>query len=1627
MIVRGADLTMTAADAHGAQNPRSGIPVDLHGPSLDALTGTRGGSLFEALSWVFPANTALLGQVELTGVDIHPEGYWHAQATEPRWVRPIRVTLEAKGHTVYFELAPPWLCDERAAAMSADRPEHSVGGHRGLYLGRPLVPRLQLVPRPGLRPAAGARRLSWVLVPDIGPPVTFTGRARTLEARFGTGARVTLDASQLMEVLTADSIDDLKDLGLAEGGMARLRSLGRDGGARSRRFSSATLSAIDDVLGLLDPTWSERIVALANHALANRIPIREQLIEELGEGALQYRPYGDLLRRAIARGALRGYRDYLVVEVSRASQQANSDDIDLALLRKLADRLKSNMSAEIDETIRPGSPGGVVATADDRGTVASLEARRAITRYGPAGERRRGADRLWPRGIHPDRRGELCPLLTPESEDLGLIRSAALDAVPCASGLRAPQDIDGPGDLSVAAGLIPFVNHTDPTRASIAARMLRQAVPIRGAHRPRIETAVANRVANEHGICRATSAGRVVAIGQNWVTIARADGAENTVLGFGPATPSGSTVDGSWTPLIEVGDDVYSGDIVAVARDVVVTNDTAHLAQGRDCLVAYMPWHGWNFEDAIVVSEAIAGEFTSWHYIRLREPVDLVRGELPAFIAAVGSAVEMGSPLVEVTGNGRVRRTIRASADGTVTAIELDGDEVLVELRVDRPLEVGDKLSNRHGAKGVVAAILPEEEMPRLPDERGDGRRVEMILNPLGVIRRLNLSQLLETHVTLRSYLSGSTSTEIVGRRFESLEDLAAGLEELGAPGGRLPLRAADGSPIGSEQGVVVGWQQMLKLDHLASNKVRSRVAGNRSPVSRQPAKGTTWVAGRLVGGAQRLGEMELWALQAFSADSLVRDAHHRSDRGRDSIEAAAAHLRVGGLIVTWDEEGQPSVKLDLDGIGLDVLPLEITQAIEEPRLTTGESNRLRDPLHDHRHGSDEQSARCACGETTTVGAVCATCGTRTRHQPGAERRGFKYRIPLTHPVAHPWAPSDASCELRSIPLLPPGFRPWDENRLDLAYRRLIIENARAARDPDRSVRRLQAAVAELLGAVDAPPSSESVASRLNGKRGLLRRALRGRDTDYAARGVMVPEPTRDPETIGIPQGVAHVLGLDRGSDQVVLVNRQPTLLPTNLVALKAEIVEGSAFRIHPLLCERLAGDFDGDEITVHRPVSAEASGEAWALFRPATSFRHVANERPMFKRDLDVALGLWLLGRAPGGRPSLATRLGLSRDHPILRSSGPLTSRETDELVRTLADQAATGRDVVEAGRELFAAGVEASTGWSFSALELIAVADKVSAARPGADGDLDPQRVVELIESNAPNSALGEALAAGQAGKAKGIVQLLLRRGSLEGFDGQPTPAVEQSFLRGLHDPDYFATAPGGLRALSDKKLVTPLAGGLTKSLIEATYELVVSEENCGSERQGFGAILTCSAVNGVCTRCYRAAGGHNAALGTRVGLLAAFAIGERSTQNAMKAFQGGTTLAVGGNVRRLRALFGDGRIESDGVEPTTLGKILSAPVSSPDSLLALFGALRDSVDDCLDGLVQAHHLEIVWRRLRVVGGSGHARPLSAAQWPGSAFVHATTRGDLSALMQSARSEPLPHQAPSPLRLAVIQGGRT
>ncbi|QLQ16321.1 MAG: hypothetical protein HZY73_12395 [Micropruina sp.] len=261
-------------------------------------------------------------------------------------------------------------------------------------------------------------------------------------------------------------------------------------------------------------------------------------------------------------------------------------------------------------------------------------------------------------------------------------------------------------------------------------------------------------------------------------------------------------------------------------------------------------------------------------------------------------------------------RSVKSPVSGEFLGSFLDARRSTASslISVERPLAVGDKLSNRHQGKGVVSTILPEAEMPVVEFPDGTTRPAEVLLNPLGVLRRLNVGQLWEMHESLRAVLTGKGRPDPVGRAVADPAQLSRDLDEADARRGRLPLLAPDGRPIGGSEGVVVGWQYILKLDHLASGKLSVRGTDHaRSPVSGQPSQTGRYRRGERVGAAQRMGEMEVWALEAADAQTVLLDAltqragarPEEADLPRAALRSTQAHLAVAGYDLVANESNR--------------------------------------------------------------------------------------------------------------------------------------------------------------------------------------------------------------------------------------------------------------------------------------------------------------------------------------------------------------------------------------------------------------------------------------------------------------------------------------------------------------------------------------------------------------------------------------------------------------------------------------------------------------------------------------------------------------------------------------------------
>ena len=450
---------------------------------------------------------------------------------------------------------------------------------------------------------------------------------------------------------------------------------------------------------------------------------------------------------------------------------------------------------------------------------------------------------------HPSFQGRLCPVESPESEHVGLTLQLAQGAIVDFDGRIHPgSDKHAIGELGYGAGLIPFFQHNDGARNMMGAKNLRQALPLAGRKAPRIKT-----------------------------------GGEQAVLDFA-------------RPLSDLG-------ICPTIQD-----ESGELAMGVDLLVAYLPWRGMNFEDAIVVGEQVikSGIMDVALNKRVRRSTQVGWEPRSPFRMAVfenvtnglareGDVLTAGSLIATLSCGGGMQPMEIRYQDRSPAVLKricfqrprewMSGTlEYDLEKRI--PLGIGDKLMGRHGNKGVVGAILPSDQMPKLPSDESipkhlRGRTIDILLNPHGVISRMNIGQLLETHIgwLLHSGVcdehdllpNGVRSDNPMGYPFAGNVDhdkVRMFLEKSGLDGtGRVQLELPSGEKTLSP--VVVGFQHIVRLRHIPELKAQARRGGLGAAYSRKTGQA---VHGRVRGGGQRVGEMEVWALAGHQAEHILEE-----------------------------------------------------------------------------------------------------------------------------------------------------------------------------------------------------------------------------------------------------------------------------------------------------------------------------------------------------------------------------------------------------------------------------------------------------------------------------------------------------------------------------------------------------------------------------------------------------------------------------------------------------------------------------------------------------------------------------------------------------------------------------------
>jgi len=544
--------------------------------------------------------------------------------------------------------------------------------------------------------------------------------------------------------------------------------------------------------------------------------------------------------------------------------------------------------------------------------------------------------------------------------------------------------------LSVATSMIPFLEHDDATRALMGTNMQRQAVPCLMPDAPLVGTGMEAAAARNSGhVTIAPEDGEITLLQGDKIELTTKKGKVLTFrLNKYIRSNASSCID--QRPIVNIGDKVKKGQVLADGP----STENGELAIGKNVLVAYMVWSGYNYEDAIIVSERMVqkDKYTSVHIdnkmIDVRETKlgpELITSDIPNVseeklknldsegIVRIGAEVKSGDILVgKITPKGETElsaeerllraifgekaRDVRDSSlylehgeHGKVIDVKVfsaeEGDrlqpgvikQVQITIADLRKIQVGDKMAGRHGNKGVISRIVPVEDMPFLED----GTPIDVILTPVGVISRMNLGQLMETNLGLAANALGyKAATPVLDGVTE--EQIGAELEKAGFPtDGQLQL--FDGKTGEAfDNKTTVGYSYMLKLNHMIEDKLHQRSIGSYSLITQQP------LGGKAQFGGQRFGEMEVWALEAYGAAHTLQEILTiKSDDVPGRSKAYEAIIKGDPITRVNLPESFNVLVRELKGLGLDV---KLLKELEDGRFLPADEARKVE-----KKGEDEE------------------------------------------------------------------------------------------------------------------------------------------------------------------------------------------------------------------------------------------------------------------------------------------------------------------------------------------------------------------------------------------------------------------------------------------------------------------------------------------------------------------------------------------------------------------------------------------------------------------------------------------------------------------------------------------------
>ena len=689
---------------------------------------------------------------------------------------------------------------------------------------------------------------------------------------------------------------------------------------------------------------------------------------------------------------------------------------------------------------------------DQTNPLSELTHKRRLSALGPGGLSRERAG-FEVRDVHHSHYGRMCPIETPEGPNIGLINSLSTYAkineygfiespyrkydkvnkvvtdeihyltadeedlyvraqaneqldeeghfvnsrVICRTVLGAVEmvpedrvdymDISPKQVVSVATAMIPFLENDDANRALMGSNMQRQAVPLVRREAPIIGTGIEYRAAKDSGaVVVAKNDGIVDRVSADEIIIKKENGDKDRykLLKF-KRSNSGTCV--NQAPIVSKNEEVKAGDVIADGP----ATDHGEIALGRNCLIAFMTWEGYNYEDAVLINERLVKE-DRLSTIHIEEyeceardtklgPEEITR-DIPNVgenaiknlddrgIIRIGAEVDSGDILVgkvtpkgetELTAEERLLRAIFGEKAREVrdTSLKVPHGEsgIIVDIRIftrengddlspgvnelvrcyiakKRKIKVGDKMAGRHGNKGVISRVLPEEDMPFMDD----GTPMDIVLNPQGIPSRMNIGQVLEMHLGLAAKKLGwYVATSVFDGANEY--DIMDALEMAGYPrDGKLTLY--DGRTGESfDNRITVGYMYYLKLHHLVDDKLHARSTGPYSLVTQQP------LGGKAQFGGQRFGEMEVWALEAYGASHILQEILTvKSDDVKGRVETYEAIVKGENI----PEPGMPesfrvlmkelqSLCLDVSALDQKGLAIDIKESVDDEEEAVGE------------------------------------------------------------------------------------------------------------------------------------------------------------------------------------------------------------------------------------------------------------------------------------------------------------------------------------------------------------------------------------------------------------------------------------------------------------------------------------------------------------------------------------------------------------------------------------------------------------------------------------------------------------------------------------------------------------------